>query len=139
MAMRITLPVYLIDKIRILVDSDINLPDDFKGDLMTALTRFTEHNARLDAASIISRGNPEASTVLQQIGLKGEPPPTIDIEVIERTSRWAMGVPGIDVLKAANLGLCKLSTQSSSQADQWWFRSISILPRVPSCWDTSFR
>ena len=93
----VTLPPYLLDKIRTLVDTELELPQELHQSLSSASRDVT------DATLLIEK--PAVDTLFEAgDSSDADPLPTIDIEVLERLSRWVFSNEGLERLRTKHLG-----------------------------------
>lgn len=108
MATLLTLPSHLIESINDLLREDLELPDDLRGPMLEAINQpQTDAVAPLDirdGLDIQEGGNMDG----KQDSTAITPPPTIDLDLVERLSRWATSDKGKILLKQNELGKLSL-------------------------------
>ncbi len=131
----VTLPPYLVDRIRSVVKSEGELLDDIGQNVSIALE---------DAAKRGSTGSPlstrkERNGDLMAEGDKADEEEiaqnNIDMEVLEKLSRWAMSDAGSEKLKEKNMGTPFLQPACAGSVSHC-SRSFTVLPRIPLSWHT---
>ena len=105
MATLVTLPPQLLDRIRSLIAADPSVPGDLRGELEEASRAASEHSSSsVVELSSTTRTKQDACSTDQVSDHEDELPPTIDMDVLERLSRWATSDAGSTALNATDLG-----------------------------------
>ena len=106
MASLMTLPPHLLDSIRSILAAEVILPEDLGSQLEEASRTIPEPTSSSIPLESEKRTS-HSQTEVQSLGtnpLEEDPPPTIDIELLERLSRWAASDQGTLALQAGGLG-----------------------------------
>lgn len=97
----LTLPTYLLDKIKRLVADDLDLPSDLRNELQTTVS--AAESTSVQRVPVVAPEqellDPDAPPV------EDVAPPTIDIELVESLARWASGTEGERSLRRACIGM----------------------------------
>jgi hypothetical protein len=101
----VTLPLHLLETIKQLLATDVELPSDLRRDLDAATT-----DAAIAPVSVDAELHAKEDDCQEGLGNSGEEsrletqPPIIDVELVERLSRWADGDEGRVSLRRRGLG-----------------------------------
>ncbi|CAD6580197.1 MAG: hypothetical protein TREMPRED_002687 [Tremellales sp. Tagirdzhanova-0007] len=108
----VNLPPYLLDKIRTLVDADIEIPQDLRLSLSSASRDATDLKLTID--------DPAISTLSEAKDFShAESLPTIDIEILQRLSRWVFSDEGLENASQFSLVALLSGTQVHLAAKQY--------------------
>lgn len=117
MADLLTLPPHLLERIQVLLDGDIPLPDDLRERLGKAVDRSEAPQAiqvedAYPAGAVDTQDNAEPSSIDVEDPPKGikqgprvDRPPVIDEETLESLARWASTPTGRRKLERKHLGM----------------------------------
>lgn len=98
----LTLPPYLLDKIKELVIRNVDLPDDLRPKLESTISA-----AESPSTDVIAFSKDEEGDTTNGDDLEVVPelvPPTIEIDLIERLARWAITKKAERNLRKTRLG-----------------------------------
>ena len=105
----LTLPPYLVDRIKDILLRDVDIPRGLRRELQSTLDAAEVQPGELDAAH--GNGLKQDVTDVSE-GADGEkvktdvaPPPTIEIEMVERLARWSTTAEGEKRIRKAKLGM----------------------------------